>query len=319
MPLTLHPLKVKDQLKAYQCLTATALGGKTPLATWAFSPHYIWKDVLGYFWAEVDGWWCLFAEHSDRLFMPLPPIGPKAGGREPLPGSLKDAFAHVMAFMDSKNKGTQPARIENIPAELKDVVQTWGYSFTSKDSDYLYRTSDLVHLKANAYKSQRAAYNRFSRAHRFRVAPYRILDRDGCLALFHRWINQKEEIVVPQVGASAEISRLMLKEAGSAHRVVLQEFRELGLTGRVVWVDGSIKAYAFGYPRSREVFCILMEVADRSISGLAQYLFREFCREIQEYPFVNTMTDLGLPSVARTKHAYRPMQMIPNYIASQPS
>jgi hypothetical protein len=317
MPLTLHPLKVKDQLRAYQCLTATDLGGNTPLSTWAFPPHYIWKDVLGYFWAEVRGWWCLFAEHSDRLFMPLPPLGPNAGMGRPSPGSLKDVLAHVMTFMDTRNQGSQASRIENIPAELKDVIQPWGYSLTLKNSDYLYRTSDLVQLKANAYKSQRAAYNRFSRAHRIRMAPYRILDRDGCLALFHRWANQKEETAVPQVGAHAEISRLMLGDAVSAHRVVLQEYRELGLTGRVVWVDGSIKAYAFGYPRSREVFCILVELADRSVSGLAHYLFREFCREIQQYPFVNTMNDWGLPSVARTKHAYRPTQLVPNYMAQR--
>lgn len=317
MSIILHPLKIKDQLRAHQCLMTTEFGGKTPLATWAFSPHYMWKDVLAHFCADVNGWWCLFAEHADHLFMPLPPLGPSAGVGEPSTASLKEVLAQVMTFMDTRNKGPHPSRIENIPAELKDVIQPWGYSLTPKDSDYLYRTSDLIQLKANTHKSQRAAYNRFSRAHRIRVAPYRTVDRDGCLALFHRWTNQKEEIAIPQVGTDAEISRLLLREAPSAQRVVLQEYRELGLTGRVVWVDGSIKAYAFGYSRSREVFCLLVEVADRSVAGLAQYLFREFCREIQQYPFVNTMTDSGLPSVARAKHAYRPTKLVPNFIAQR--
>ena len=317
MSLILHPLRVKDQYRAQQRLAATVLGGNSPLATWAFPPHYIWKNVLRFFWSEVDGWWCLFAEHSDHLFMPLPPQGPSADQGTPPLDSLQEVLAHVMTFMDARNKDSQVSRIENIPSELKDIMQPWGYSFTAKDSDYLYHTTDLVQLKANIFKSQRAAYNRFSRTHRIRVVPYRILDRDGCLALFDRWSSQKEEIAIPQVGAHAEISRLMLRDAVSAHRVALQEYRELGLTGRVIWVDGSIKAYAFGYPRSREVFCVLLKVADRSISGLPQYLFREFCREIQEYPFVNTMTDWGLPSVARTKHAYRPTQLVPNFIAQR--
>ena len=127
--------------------------------------------------------------------------------------------------------------------------------------------------------------------------------------------TRKKKYPVPQIGVHAEIALLMMRNATSAHRVVLQEYRELGLTGRVVWVDGSIRAYAFGYPRSHEVFCVLLEVADRSVDGLAQYLFREFCRENQQFPFVNTMSDSGLPSVARTKHAYRPCQLVPNYIA----
>ena len=315
MTLTLHPLTIKDQFRAHQCLTSTVLGGKTPLATWSFPPHYIWKDVLRFSWSEVDGWWCLFAEYADRLFMPLPPLGPSSAVGSHPSSCLKEVLADVMTFMDNQNKGSQGTRIENIPAELQEVIQPWGYSLTPKDSDYLYQTVNLVQLKANSYKSQRAAYNRFFRAHRIRVAPYRILDRDGCLALFPRWVHQKDEIPVPQIGAHAEIARLMVRDAASAHRVVLQEYRELGLTGRVVWVDGSIRAYAFGYPRSREVFCVLLEVADRSVDGLAQYLFREFCRENQHYPFVNTMGDSGLPSVARTKHAYRPCQLVPNYIA----
>ncbi len=251
--------------------------------------------------------------------MPLPPLGPRAGTGSQPTTSLQEVMDQVMTFMDTRNQGTQVSRIENIPAELKDVLQPWGYAFTTKDSDYLYRTADLIQLKANSYKSQRSAYNRFTRSHRIRVAPYRMIDRDACLALFHRWTHQKDEIAVPLIGAHAEISRLMLREGTSAHRVILQEYRELGLTGRVVWVDGSIKAYAFGYPRSREVFCLLVEVADRSIPGLAQYLFREFCREIQRYPFLNTMTDSGLPSVARTKHAYHPTQLVPNFIAQRSS
>ena len=79
MSLTLHPLKITDQFLAHQRLTSTAQGGNTSLATWSFSANYIWKDVLRYSWSEVAGWWCLFAEYSDCLFMPLPPLGPISG------------------------------------------------------------------------------------------------------------------------------------------------------------------------------------------------------------------------------------------------
>jgi len=297
-----------------QCLTSTIPGGNTSLATWAFAPHYMWKDVFRYFWSEVDGWWCLFADCADHLFMPLPPLGPTPEG-SPSSGSLQEVLIQVMTFMDTRNKKSQVTGIENIPEALKELIQPWGYSLTPTNSDYLYRTADLVQLKANAYKSQRAAYNRFCRAHRFRMVPYRIIDRDGCLALLHRWVHQKEETPVSHDGPHAEIARLMLRETVSAHRVVLQEYRELGLTGRVVWVDGSIKAYAFGFPRSQDVFCVLLEVADRSVHGLAPYLFREFCREFQQYAFINTMGDSGLPSVIRAKRAYHPCQLVANYRA----
>ncbi|MCA9462343.1 MAG: DUF2156 domain-containing protein [Nitrospira sp.] len=315
MSLHLTALTIKDQFRFHQAIGSTLIGGNTPLAAWSFPAHYIWKDLFSYSWTEVDGWICLFAQYADGIFMPLPPLGPRSGTGSSTVSSLQPIFRYVMEWMDTHNQGRPVTRIENIPAELKEAIQTWGYRLTQKDSDYLYDTSDLIALKGNPYKSQRAAYNRFLKSHRFRLGPYRVLDRDNCLALFQRWVHQKEEIPFAPQSPNEEIARLMLRDSAKAHRVVLNEYRELGLTGRVLWVDGSIRGYTFGYPRSREVFCVLLEVADRSVYGLSHYLFREFCREFQHYSYINTMDDSGLPSLARAKRAYHPCQMVANYIA----
>lgn len=315
MPFHLTRLTIKDQFRLHQTIGATVLGGTTPLAAWSFPPHYIWKDLFSYHLTELDGWTCLFAAYSDGIYMPLPPLGPRSGAGPPTAVPLQQVLRQVMEWMNEKNKGSQVTRIENIPGDLKEEMQSWGYRLTPKDSDYLYGTADLIALKGNPYKSQRAAYNRFLKSHRFRLGPYQMLDRDNCLALFQRWVYQKEEVPLARQGPNDEIARLMLRDSAKAHRVVLNEYRELGLTGRVLWVDGSIRGYTFGFPRSREVFCILLEVADRSVYGLSHYLFREFCREFRHYAFINTMDDSGLPGLARAKRAYHPCRMVENYIA----
>jgi hypothetical protein len=86
-----------------------------------------------------------------------------------------------------------------------------------------------------------------------------------------------------------------------------------------VWVDDVIRAYTFGYELSPSVFCVLLEVTDHSIPGLAQFVFREFCREAagRGYEFVNTMDDSGLPSLARAKQAYHPCRLVPNFVATE--
>ena len=318
MSIHLSPLTINDQSRLNQAIASTSIGGKTPLSTWSFPPHYIWKDLFTFFWTDIDGWLCLFAEYSDGIFMPLPPVGPYSAIGSSSGNPLKDVLSQVTAYMVTRNRGSSVTRIENIPADLKEEIQQWGYNLLPKDSDYLYRTSDLIQLKGNPYKSQRAACNRFIRGHRIRITPYRIIDRDECFALFHRWIHQKDDIPISRIGPNEDVARLMLRDAAHAHRVTLQEYRELGLTGRIVRVDEAVKAYTFGFPRSSEGFCVLLEVADRSVYGLAQYLFREFCREFQAYPFVNTMDDSGLPGLAKTKLAYHPFQLVSNYIA-QPS
>lgn len=317
MPFPLTPLRLTDQYRLDRAMAGMATGRNTSLAAWSFPSHYIWKDLFTYSWAEIDGWWCLFAEYADGIFMPLPPLGPHAANGL-LCHTFQQVLHRVLDFMDTRNHGTRVTRIENIPAGLKEELEAWGLNVTAKDPDYLYHTSHLVQLKGNAYKSQRAAYNRCIRTRRIRIAPYRITDRDACLALFQRWMGQKEDVLFPGSAPHEDVACMMLRDAAKAHRVVLQEFRELGLIGRVVWVDGSLKAYTFGYPRSRDMFCVLLEVADRSVYGLAQYLFREFCREFQQYPLINTMDDSGLPRLARAKMAYHPCQLVSNYIA-QPS
>ena len=318
MSIHLSPLTINDQSRLNQAIASADIGKKTSLSTWSFASHYIWKDLFTFSWTDIDGWLCLFAEYSDGIFMPLPPVGPLSDIRSSSGSPLRNVLNQVFAFMEIRNRGSNITRIENIPADLKEEIQQWGYTLIPKDPDYLYRTADLIQLKGNPYKSQRAACNRFIRTHRIRIAPYQIMDRDECFALFHRWVHQKEDIPVSRLEPNEDVARLMLRDAAHAHRVTLQEYRELGLTGRIVRVDEAVKAYTFGFPRSSEVFCVLLEVADRSVYGLAQYLFREFCREFQAYPFVNTMDDSGLPGLAKTKLAYHPCQLVSNYIA-QPS
>jgi hypothetical protein len=99
----------------------------------------------------------------------------------------------------------------------------------------------------------------------------------------------------------------------------LVHYRELGLVGRVVRLGATVRGYTFGYRRSASVFCVLLEVADRTIPGLAQFMFRELCREAtgEGYEFINTMDDSGLPGLARSKRAYHPVRLVPSFIATE--
>ena len=315
MNLCLKPLTLDDRPPLERAITLTLEGGQSRLASWAFAPHFIWRDLFSYAWTELDGWWCIFAEYIDGIYMPLPPLGPCSPLGPVGSSPLSEVLAQVFAYMAMRNKGSAATRIENVPQELKDRMETMGYKVIPKDPDYLYRTQDLVNLKGDRYKSPRAAYNRFLRSHRVRYGPYQMTDRDACLALYYRWVTQKEESPVLVRGDTDELSRQMLRDAASAHRMALQHSQALNLVGRVAWVSGTIRGYTFGYERSPEVFCVLLEVADRTIYGLAQYLFREFCREARAYAFINTMDDSGLASLARSKRSYHPCQLVANYIA----
>lgn len=308
----LTPFSHADRPQLEQALA----GLDTPLAAYAYAPHAVWRALFSYWKAEIAGCLCLFAEHGDGLFMPLPPLGLGSNSRALARqvGLPTEALAQAFALMRKRNRGSGVSRIENVPDDWKPALEAAGYRVTLKDPEYLYRVSDLVMLTGDRFKSQRSAYNQFVRTHRFSYDSYRKEDEEECLALYGTWAIQQEARGLDPV------ARQMVTDAKSAHREALASPDELGLTGRVVRVDGKLRGYTFGCERSRSVFTVLLEVADRSVPGLAQFIFREFCREAQTqgYAFINTMDDSGLKSLARSKMAYRPWRLVHSAIVTQP-
>ncbi len=283
----------------------------------AFAPHYMWRHQFRFLWSTINGWVVFFAEYADGIYAPLPPLGPVSReGPSVSFSSYGEILAIIFDCMQVRNGGTAVSRIENIPEELKAEFERAGYHISPKDSDYLYRTEDLIQLKGDRYKSQRAAYNQFIRSQNPIFEPYSSSDREVCQVLFDRWAEQKQQVCSSEQGGAPWWSQAMLEDARSAHDEILMHVQELGLMGRVVRVGECVCGYTFGYARNSQVFCVLVEVADRTITGLAPYLFREMCRECSNYEFINTMDDSGLPGLAQAKRAYHPCRLVSNYIAT---
>ncbi|WP_447974394.1 phosphatidylglycerol lysyltransferase domain-containing protein [Nitrospira sp. Kam-Ns4a] len=306
----LHPssLTLQDRPRFEQATAAVT----TPLGAYGFAYHFIWHRLLAYSAADCAGYLCLFAESPDGWFMPLPPLpAGDAGDRS----SFREVLAHVFAFMRERNGARAVTRIENVPEELRPLVEAAGYRVVPKDAEYLYRARNLARLAGDRYKSQRAACNRFMRLYRYEYEPYRPEDREACLALYRRWAEQQAARELPSM------ARQMLEDAALAHDEALFHAEALGLVGRVVRVGETVAAYTFGYRRSPSVFCVLLEVADRNLPGLAQFLFREFCREAAEagYEFINSLDDSGLPGLAASKRAYRPVCLVSSYVVTEAS
>ena len=321
MALHLQPLHSTDRNLFDRALAAMRPVRECALAMLAWPPHAVWVHDLSYSWGEVEGWWCLFASYADGLYMPLPPLGPITNhGRTNDPmDSYESVLRTVFAYLGERNEGKAVSRIENIPEELKPEFEQLGCGLYEKDSEYVYDRAELVALRGDRFKSQRGAYNHFVRLHRPAYRPYFLSDRDDCLRLYDRWMDQKQRgLSKGQQEEEPWLEQAMMADARSAHREALTHHDDLGLIGRVVVVEDRVCAYTFGYPRTAHVFCVMLEVADRTMSGLAQYIFREFSRECSQYPLINTMDDAGLKKLGKSKQGYHPNQRIPNYTASCP-
>jgi hypothetical protein len=270
----------------------------------AYSPtyHYMWNGLLAYWWMELQGALCLFAQSPDGWFMPLPPIGA---------GSIDAPLFEAMGLLRRWNGDSPVSRVENVPSQLASKLERVGYRVTPKEPDYLYRAADLAALAGDRYKSQRALCNRFEREQSFEMDSYQVRDRQGCRALLGDWSRQK------QVEGLESFGVMLLADAAPAHEVIWSQAAALRITGKVVRTRGRLCAYTFGYWLTNATFCVLLEVTDRTLPGLAQYLFRETCRTAvaEGAEYINVMDDAGLPGLRASKQAYHPAVLIPNFVA----
>lgn len=299
--VSVHRLTLEDVQRVTEALDASGLAGAQGLAAYSVPSVYLCTTLLSYWWAELHGFFCLFAESSDGWFMPLPPLGG---------GPIQEPISAAFDLMRRRNGADSPVhRIDNISPALAARLEVLGYRLDVGEGDYLYRAGELAALTGDRFKSQRALCNKVERLGRVTVAPYALRDRAECRRLLRRWQGQK------QAGVLDPFGRLLLEDAASTHEIAWSHCSDLGLSGTVVRVEGEIRAYTFGCWLTPATWCVLLEVADRAIPGLAQYLFRETCRAAaaRGAEFINTMDGAGLSGLSRSKDSYHPIMRIRQY------
>lgn len=272
------------------------------LAAFSFANTYIWKAIFDIRWALIEDSLCIFFRDKIGCFMYLPPLE-----KERHPRVIKQAFE----IMDGINKNKDISRIENIGQEDLEYYRALGYLCHQKYPDYLCSRSELAFLKGNKFKSQRASYNYFVKHYNFEVSGLKLKDRAECLSLFNCWIEERKTHCREDLYCGMlEDNRRVIKEA-------LSNYRQLDLEGIVVRIDRRIKGFTFGYKLNNDTFCILYEITDLSVKGLAQFIFRSFSAGLKNYNYINIMDDSGLDNLRKVKLSYKPKRLIPAYIATR--
>ena len=264
----------------------------------AFVNLFSWQDFFTFKVEEIHGALCVFASQPAGMFLYWPPLA----GEIPL-AAVDACFERMNGF----NKGGSLTRIENVAEDELKYFDDKKYSARLRGHEYVYSREDVASLEGNDYKSRRGDVNAFGRAHGrthvFRV--YRAEDFNACAILFDRWLDGRFE------KHDNEVYRHMLVENRMVHRLVLAHAGRLGLVGRVVEVEGRVVAYTFGYRLNKDTFCVLFEVTDLSIKGLAAFVFHRFCRDeaLTGFTWINAMDDFEAQHLAQTKMSWRPTRL----------
>ena len=268
------------------------------LSAYAFENIFIWRGLYKIFWAKINNCLCVFFKDRIGCFLYLPPLG-----RNFNPTVVHRCFE----IMNRHNKNKAISRIENVEKHDTSLFKKLGLEIILGSQDYVCKKADLVRLKGNNFKSKRAAANHFRKNYAFQYRPYRNADKKQCLDLFKLWSGERK------LNNKDEIYQSLLDDNLAAFKTALGSYSQLRFQGRIVRINNKLQAATFGYALDRKVFVVLFEVCNLKFKGVAQHIFREFCRE-QSCPDINIMDDSGLNSLRKVKMSYRPYKTIDNFI-----
>ncbi len=294
--MELNKLTLKDQDLFKHYLTYLP----TDLAVFSFANIYIWKALFKIRWVIIQESLCIFFQDAIGCFMYLPPLAAKPQA---------EVLPKVFKIMDEINKNKDISRVENIPQGAQDYYRNLGYRVLAKDADYLCARQELVELKGNKFKSQRAAYNYFIKHYNFSVRDLRKVDFKDCLNLFNSWAKAR------MANSSDDLYRGMIEDNRKVIKETFANYEKLNLEGIIVRDKNKIKGFTLGYRVNRDTFCIFYEITDLTVKGLAQFIFRTFAIYLKDFKYINIMDDSGLESLRKVKNSYKPRRMVEAYCA----
>lgn len=269
------------------------------LSVYAFANIYIWKKFFDIRWALIENSLCVFFQDKIGAFLYLSPLGKTR--------NLQTA-REIFSILEQLNRNPEFSHIENVEEKELDFYRGLGFKCEFKSYDYLYKRADLAELKGNKFKSKRSSCNYFVKHNDFTYERLLPKDKGGCIKLYDLWRRQR------QTGNPDNIYQGLLNDGSVALKEAFTSYAALKFKGAVVKINKEIKGFTFGFALNQDTFCILYEITDLSVKGLAQFIFRSFTQELKDYKLINVMDDSGLVNLKKVKLSYHPQSLVPAYI-----
>ncbi len=276
---------------------------KSDLSSYSFVNLFVWRDFFNFDFDIIDDHLCVFANNDLGSFLYLPPLG-KSYSCE----IIHRCFQELM----TRNGGKGISRIENVEKKDLDLFDDKDFIKFEKSKETIYKREDIAGLKGNCFKSKRSSYNHFLKNHNFKFHSYEESMESDCLSLYKRWAIERKK------DNDDFIYHQMIDDSAFALKQSLEYYQLLGLAGKIIYVDGDISGFTFGFTLKEDTFCVLFEITDLSFRGISTYLFSEFCRseEVKPFLFINVMDDFGLDNIGKTKLSFNPDKQVSTYTIS---
>lgn len=177
-------------------------------------------------------------------------------------------------------------------------------------ADYVYETEKLATLAGKKLHAKRNHINKFKTIHEdWNYEPLSDDNVEECFQMALKWRNQNGCEDDPEKNAEMCVSLNSLRL-----------YKELGLVGGVLRVEGKIAAFSVGEKMCEDTFVVHIEKAYADLDGAYPMINQQFVQhECMDFQYVNREEDTGAEGLRRAKLSYRPAFLVEKGIVRKKS
>ncbi len=219
-------------------------------------------------------------------------------------GNYREVITEMKRFSESLGK---PLRITGITENSLSLLgelfhDSFDYTCSRNDSDYIYNTSDLTELAGRKYHSKRNHLKRF-RELNYDFSLINEKDFDDCITFSATEYNER----VDQNDHSFVAEQYAIN-------TFFNHYFDFGLSGGIIRIDGRIAAFTIGEGINSDTFCVHIEKANTGYNGIYAGINNLFASSAAYgYKYINREEDLGIDGLRKAKLSYHPAFLLNKY------
>ncbi len=259
----------------------------------SFSNLVSWRFLYNTKYAIVDDLLILrYHNHDADIFMM--PIG--NGNADGVVNKLiEEAHSQGMPFK-------MFAACHFVENQISDEMKERFILEPNRDNfDYVYYREELATLKGKKFQQKRNHVNRFMNTYpnwEYKSTTPELIKL--CIEKENEWYNSNDDYKHQDIDNERQALLYAMNHA-----------EEIGIKGGVLFVDGNIVAFTFGFPINHKTFGIHFEKADINYTGAFTVINQMFARDIPaEFEYINREEDLGIEGLRKAKTSYNPAFLI---------
>ncbi len=264
------------------------------LCEYCFTDLFIWSKHYNTQFAVADDFLFVKSDGNDNTEYYFVPEGE---------GDFKKAME--MLFEYTEKQGKPWAFMSVYPKQKERVEKHYPGKFEFEEcrdnADYIYLVEKLASLSGKKLHKKKNHVNRFYKEYDGRWS-YEPLNDENIREFFSYqldWCEEDNEFLGELCAAST----------------ALKNYKELGIVGGILRVDGKIAGVTLGSKSFDDTMIVHIEKADKNINGAYQVINQQFViNQCKDVKYVDREEDLGIEGLRKAKESYYPEFLALNYI-----